>query len=55
MVKVDGQTVSSNVAVSSTNLIQVSSKTGMYTPMKESARIWLFNKPQNLVTTHFDP
>lgn len=27
----------------------------MYTPIKEKARIWLFNKPQKLVTTHFDP
>lgn len=27
----------------------------MYTPIKENSRIWLFNKPQKLVTTHFDP
>ena len=46
MVRVDGNTVDSNVPVSSTNLIQVSSKTGMYTPVKDSTRIWLFNKPQ---------
>lgn len=55
MVKVDGKKVDSNVPVSSTNLIQVSAKTGMYTPVKENTRIWLFNKPQQLVTTHYDP
>lgn len=55
MVRVDKKQVDSNVPVSNGNLIQISSKTGMYTPMKENTRIWLFNKPQHLVTTHFDP
>ena len=55
MATLDGKKVDSNVPVSSTNLIQVSAKTGMYTPVKENTRIWLFNKPQQLVTTHYDP
>lgn len=55
MVKVDGKVVESNVPVSNANHIQVGAKTGMYTPMKENTRIWLYNKPQRLVTTHFDP
>lgn len=55
MVKVDGKIVEFNAPVSNSNLIQVSSKTGMYTPIKENTRIWLFNKPQRLVTTHYDP
>jgi len=55
MVKVDGKKVDFNAPVSNSNLIQVSSKTGMYTPIKENTRIWLFNKPQRLVTTHYDP
>ena len=55
MVKVDGKVVDSNVPVSNVNLIQVGAKTGMYTPIKENTRIWLYNKPQKLVTTHFDP
>ncbi len=55
MVKVDGKRVDFNAPVSNNNQIQVGSRTGMYTPVKENTRIWLFNKPQNLVTTHFDP
>jgi len=55
MVKVDGKVVESNVPVSGENLIQVGAKTGMYTPIKENTRIWLYNKPQKLVTTHYDP
>jgi 23S rRNA pseudouridine2605 synthase len=45
MIKVDGQVVESNVPVTSTNLVQVGAKTGMYTPIKENTRVWLFNKP----------
>jgi hypothetical protein len=45
MVKVDGKVIDFNAPVSNENLIQVGSKTGMYTPVKESTRIWLFNKP----------
>lgn len=45
MVKVDGMVVDSNVAVSNVNHIQVGAKTGMYTPVKENTRVWLFNKP----------
>lgn len=55
MVKVDKKVVDSNVPVTSANLIQVSAKSGMYTPVKEDTRIWLFNKPREMVTTHFDP
>lgn len=55
MVKVDGQIVTSNVPVSAQNLIQVGAKTGIYTPVRENTRIWLYNKPQKLVTTHYDP
>lgn len=55
MVKVDGKVVDSNVPVTSTSHIQVGAKTGMYTPIADKTRVWLFNKPQKLVTTHFDP
>mmetsp|Transcript_19742 Transcript_19742/g.14190 ORF Transcript_19742/g.14190 Transcript_19742/m.14190 type:complete len:151 (+) Transcript_19742:630-1082(+) len=55
MVKVDGKIVTENCPVTSKNLIQVSAKTGMYTPVKENTRVWLFNKPKHLVTTHRDP
>lgn len=27
----------------------------MYTPVKENTRVWLFHKPREMVTTHFDP
>ena len=27
----------------------------MYTPVKQSTRIWLYHKPREMVTTHFDP
>lgn len=27
----------------------------MYTPVHQNTRIWLFHKPRNMVTTHFDP
>jgi len=27
----------------------------MLTPVKESTRIWLYNKPKHLITSHFDP
>lgn len=55
MVKVDGKIIDSNVSVTNENLLQVSSKSGIYTPVKENTRIWLFHKPTNMVTTHFDP
>jgi 23S rRNA pseudouridine2605 synthase len=55
MVQVDGKIIKENVSVTNANLLQVSARSGIYTPVKENTRIWLFNKPQNLVTTHFDP
>jgi len=55
MVKVDGKTADSNLSVSNLNHIQVAAKTGMYTPVKEDTRIWLFHKPRELVTTQYDP
>jgi len=55
MIKVDNKVVNSNVAVTSVNLIQVAAKSGYYTPMKESTRIWLFHKPREMVCTHYDP
>ena len=54
MVKVDGQIITENTKVSNQNLVQISAKTGIYTPVKENTRIWLFHKPRELVTTHFD-
>ena len=36
-------------------MIKVGAKTGMYTPMKENTRIWVYHKPREMVTTHFDP
>lgn len=54
MVKVDGKTIDHNMQVSNQNLIQISAKTGMYTPVKENTRIWLFHKPRGWVTTHAD-
>ena len=55
MVKVDSAVVDSNVPVTDESHIQVGAKTGMYTPVKENTRIWLFNNPRHMVTTHFDP
>lgn len=51
----NGQKVESNVPVSDKDHIQISAKTGMYTPVKQQTRVWLFNKPRHMVTTHFDP
>jgi 16S rRNA U516 pseudouridylate synthase RsuA-like enzyme len=55
MVYVDGKAVDSNVPVNDSSKIKVSAKTGMYTPMKEGTRVWLFHKPREMVTTHYDP
>jgi 23S rRNA pseudouridine2605 synthase len=55
MIKVDGKIIKDNMKVTNENLLQVSSKTGVYTPVKENTRIWLFHKPMNMVTTHHDP
>jgi 16S rRNA U516 pseudouridylate synthase RsuA-like enzyme len=55
MVKVDKKVIAQNMLVTSQNLIQVGAKTGIYTPVKENTRIWLFNKPREMVTTHHDP
>lgn len=55
MVKVDGEQIRDNRHVTNENLLQISAKTGLYTPVKETTRVWLFNKPQGMVTTHFDP
>jgi 16S rRNA U516 pseudouridylate synthase RsuA-like enzyme len=41
--------------VTNQNLIQVKAKTGIYTPVKENTKIWLYHKPRYLVSTHFDP
>ena len=54
MVKVDGQKIEQNMQVTNQNLLQISAKTGLYTPVKENTRIWLFHKPSDLVTTHSD-
>ena len=55
MIQVDGKIVTSNVPVNGESQIRVTSKTGMYTPVKEGTRIWLFHKPRGMVTTHYDP
>jgi len=55
MIYVDGKKVDSNVPVTDENKIKVSAKTGMYTPVKQGTRVWLFHKPRNMVTTHYDP
>ena len=55
MVKVDKKVIDKNCLVTSANLIQIGAKTGMYTPVKENTRIWLFHKPREMVTTHYDP
>ena len=54
MVRVDGKTITDNAKVTNQNLLQVSAKTGLYTPVKDNTRIWLFHKPRELVTTHHD-
>lgn len=41
--------------VTNQNLLQVSAKTGIYTPVKENTKIWLYHKPREVVTTHSDP
>ena len=46
MIKVDKKTIKANCLVTSSSLIQVSAKSGMYTPVKETTRIWLYHKPQ---------
>ena len=55
MIKVDGKVVDSNVPVNDQSKIKVSAKTGTYTPMKENTRLWLYHKPREMMTTHFDP
>ena len=45
MIQVDGKIIKENVSVSNANLLLVSAKSGIYTPVKENTRIWLFNKP----------
>ena len=55
LIRVDGKVIEKNCLVTSANLIQVSSKSGVYTPVKENTKIWLFNKPREMVTTHYDP
>ena len=55
MVKVDGKIILQNVSVTNENLLQISAKSGIYTPVKENTRIWLFHKPTYMVTTHYDP
>jgi 23S rRNA pseudouridine2605 synthase len=55
MIQVDGKIVDSNVPVNDQSKIMVGAKTGMYTPTKEGTKIWLFHKPREMVTTHFDP
>lgn len=55
MIKVDGEIVWKNMMVSGKNNIQVGAKTGINTPVKENTWIWLYYKPWNCITTHYDP
>ena len=55
MIKVDGTVVDQNVGVNDSNYIQIGAKTGIYTPTKQNTRIWLYNKPQGLICTRYDP
>lgn len=55
MVRVDGKTIDHNLQVTNENLLQISAKTGVYTPVKENTKIWLYHKPRECVTTHSDP
>jgi 16S rRNA U516 pseudouridylate synthase RsuA-like enzyme len=52
---VDDIKVTQNMLVNDRNKIQVKGKSGIYTPVKENTRIWLYNKPRYLVCTHQDP
>eukprot|EP00347_Sterkiella_histriomuscorum_P006198 403353687 len=54
MVKVDGKVIDQNMQVSNQNIVQIAAKTGIYTPVKENTRIWLYHKPRGMVTTHAD-
>ncbi|CDW78035.1 ribosomal large subunit pseudouridine synthase b [Stylonychia lemnae] len=54
MIRVDGQQIDQNMQVTNQNLLQISAKTGIYTPVKENTRIWLYHKPRGMVTTHAD-
>lgn len=55
MVKVDGKVVTANCPVTSNNIIEVKAKTGHVVPVKQDTRVWLYNKPMGMVTTHRDP
>lgn len=55
MIYIDGKKIEQNTLVTNENLVQVSAKTGLYTPVKDNTRIWLFHKPQHMVTSHHDP
>jgi len=55
MVKVDGKVVTENCPVTSNNIIEVKAKTGHVVPVKQDTRVWLYNKPMGMVTTHRDP
>lgn len=54
MVKVDGKYIDSNVPVNIDSNIQIFTKQGYQTPLKESQRIWVFYKPQGFVCTSKD-
>jgi hypothetical protein len=54
LVKVDGQSVKSNVPVTANSNIRVLTKSGYKYPVKEDAKVWIFYKPQGYVCTSKD-
>lgn len=58
MIRVDGTPVSSNIPVTPSSIITIHKSQDEETklvPIPEQAKLWLFNKPKGLITTHNDP
>jgi hypothetical protein len=54
MIKINGKTVTQNVAVTDSANIQVYSQMGYKTPISENTRVWLFYKPCGFICTKTD-
>ena len=51
----NGQVVRSNVPVTDKSSIKIQGYKGVISQNKQRTRVWLFHKPKNMLTSHYDP
>lgn len=55
MISVNKKKIFSNVSVTNKSDIKIFTKDGFKTPLKENTKLWMFYKPQGLISSASDP